>query len=41
MSVWKSPIIYIGLAIVLFVCALLSAPFIIDWNSYRASLEAL
>jgi AsmA-like protein len=39
MSVWKSPIIYVGIALVLFIVALLSAPFIIDWNSYRASIE--
>jgi hypothetical protein len=39
MSVWKSPIIYVGIALVLVIIALLSAPFVIDWNSYRASIE--
>ena len=39
MSVWKSPIIYVGIALVLVIVGLLSAPFVIDWNSYRASIE--
>ena len=39
MSVWKSPILYVGIALVLSLVGLLSAPFIVDWNSYRASVE--
>jgi hypothetical protein len=39
MSVWKSPILYVGIALVVLVAALLSAPFLINWSSYRASLE--
>ena len=39
MSIWKSPIVYVGITLVLLVIGLLSAPFIIDWNGYRAALE--
>jgi uncharacterized protein involved in outer membrane biogenesis len=39
MSVWKSPILYVGIALVVLVAALLSAPFLINWDSYRASFE--
>src|SRR5262245_16131105 len=39
MSVWKSPIFYVGIALVLVIVALLSAPFVIDWNAYRSSIE--
>ena len=40
MSLWKSPILYIGALIVLLVGGALAAPFIIDWNGYRDKLEA-
>ncbi len=40
MSVWKSPILYIGALIVLLVAGALAAPFLIDWNGYRDKLEA-
>ncbi len=40
MSLWKSPILYVGLLIVLLVGGALAAPFIIDWNGYRDRLEA-
>jgi uncharacterized protein involved in outer membrane biogenesis len=39
MSVWKSPIFYVGITLLLFVIGLLSAPFTVDWNGYRASIE--
>ena len=39
MSLWKSPILYVGIALVLLVTALLSAPVLVDWNGYRASIE--
>ncbi|HKQ96169.1 MAG TPA: AsmA family protein, partial [Aestuariivirgaceae bacterium] len=39
MSLWKSPIVYVGTALVLLIAALLSAPVVIDWNGYRASIE--
>lgn len=40
MKVWKSPVFYFGIALVLVVVAALLAPFVIDWGSYRADLEA-
>ena len=40
MKVWKSPVLYFGVLLVILVIGLLAAPFIIDWNGYRADLEA-
>jgi hypothetical protein len=40
MKVWKSPVFYFGIMLVVAVVGLLLAPFIIDWNSYRSGLEA-
>ena len=40
MSVWKSPILYIGILLVLAVVGALAAPFVINWNNYRDNLEA-
>ncbi len=40
MKVWKSPILYLGLFLILAVVAGLSAPYVIDWNGYRPGLEA-
>ena len=40
MSIFKSPVFYIGLLLVLFVGGALVAPFIVDWNSYRNNLES-
>ncbi len=40
MKVWKSPVLYFGVLLVLAVVGLLLAPVIIDWNSYRADLES-
>ena len=40
MSLWKSPVLYIGLLILLVVGGALAAPFIVDWNGYRDDLEA-
>ena len=40
MSLWKSPVLYVGLLIVLLVGGALAAPFIIDWNGYRDKLQA-
>ena len=39
MPVWKSPVLYIGVLLVLAVAAALLAPFIMDLNAYRAGLE--
>lgn len=40
MRVWKSPVFYFGILLVLAVIGLLLAPFVIDWNAYRPRLEA-
>jgi hypothetical protein len=40
MKVWKSPVFYFGILLVIAVAGLLVAPFVVDWNSYRADLEA-
>ena len=39
MKVWKSPIFYFGLLLLIAVTGAMAAPFVIDWNSYRADLE--
>ena len=40
MSIWKSPIFYFGIVLVLAVLGLLVAPFVVNWNGYRDNLEA-
>ncbi len=40
MKVWKSPVFYFGILLVLAVIGLLLAPFVIDWNAYKPRLEA-
>ena len=40
MKVWKSPVFYFGVLLVVAVAGLLLAPFVIDWNGYRSDLEA-
>lgn len=39
MTVWKSPVLYLGIALLFAVLAAVAAPFVIDWNGYRADLE--
>ncbi|MGQ0486164.1 MAG: AsmA family protein [Hyphomicrobiales bacterium] len=39
MPVWKSPVFYIGVLLVLAVAGALLAPFVVDLNAYRAGLE--
>ncbi len=39
MSIWKSPIFYFGVVLVLIISAALAAPFVVNWNSYRDNLE--
>ena len=39
-TVWSSPVLYFGILLVVAVLGLLAAPYVIDWNSYRADLEA-
>ena len=40
MKVWKSPVFYFGIVLVLVVLSAMLAPFVVDWGSYRAELEA-
>lgn len=40
MKLWKSPVFYFGIVLAASVLALLIAPFVIDWNGYRADLES-
>ncbi len=40
MKVWKSPVFYFGIVLVLAVLSAMLAPFVVDWGSYRAELEA-
>ena len=40
MSIWKSPIFYFGVVLVLVLSAALVAPFVVNWNSYRDTLES-
>ncbi len=40
MSVWKSPVFYFGIGLIMLVSALLLAPYVLDWNSYKPDLEA-
>ena len=39
MKVWKSPVFYFGILLVIAITGLLAAPFVVDWNAYRADLE--
>jgi AsmA family/AsmA-like C-terminal region len=39
MSIWKSPIFYFGIFLVLAVGAAMAAPFVVNWNQYRDNLE--
>ena len=39
MSIWKSPIVYVGILIVLMVGGLVLGPLFVDWNGYRRDLE--
>lgn len=39
MKLWKSPVLYFGIALVLAVAAAFVAPFVIDWGSYRMAIE--
>ena len=40
MKVWKSPVLYFGVLLVVAIVGLLLAPFVIDWNGYRSDLES-
>lgn len=39
MKVWKSPVFYFGIILVLAVFSAMLAPFVVDWGSYRGELE--
>ena len=39
MSIWKSPIFYLGILLVLAIVSALAAPFVVKWNNYRDKLE--
>jgi hypothetical protein len=40
MSVWKSPVFYFGIILLLLVSFALVAPFIINWNAWKPELES-
>jgi uncharacterized protein involved in outer membrane biogenesis len=40
MKLWKSPVLYFGILLVLAVVAALIAPHVVTWDSYRADIEA-
>ena len=40
MKLWKSPVFYFGIALVLAVAAAFIAPYVIDWGSYRMAIES-
>jgi uncharacterized protein involved in outer membrane biogenesis len=40
MKLWKSPVLYFGIALVLAVTAAFIAPYVMDWGSYRAAIES-
>src|SRR4051812_16055586 len=39
MKLWKSPALYFGVVLILVVGAALLAPYVVDWASYRTSVE--
>ena len=40
MSIWRAPLLIIGILLVLLAAAAVAAPWFIDWNRYRPQLEA-
>ncbi len=40
MAIWRSPLLYLGFAIILVVAAALAAPFVVDFNRFRPQVEA-
>ena len=40
MKLWKSPVLYFGIVLVLAVAAAFLAPYVIDWGSYRSAIES-
>jgi uncharacterized protein involved in outer membrane biogenesis len=39
MKMWKSPVFYFGIVLAAVILAALAAPFVLNWNGYRADLE--
>ncbi len=39
MSIWKSPVFYFGVLLMLLVTAALAAPYVVNWNNYRDQLQ--
>ena len=39
MSVWKSPLLYLGIVIILIAGAALFVPYFVDWSGYRSQFE--
>ena len=39
MKLWKSPVLYIGLLLIVAVIGALLAPYVVDWSVYRADLQ--
>ena len=40
MKLWKSPVLYFGIALVLAVATAFLAPYFIDWGDYRTAIES-
>jgi len=40
MAIWRSPLLYLGFAIILVVAAALAAPLVVDFNRFRPQVEA-
>jgi uncharacterized protein involved in outer membrane biogenesis len=40
MKLWKAPIFYIGIALVMAIGLALAAPYLINWDGYRQTIEA-
>ena len=40
MGVWKSPVFYFGIALIAILSAALAAPYVVNWNSYRDTIES-
>ena len=40
MSIWRAPLLIIGILLVLLAAAALAAPWFVDWNHYRPQLQA-
>ena len=39
MAIWRSPLLYLGFAIILLVAAALAAPYVVDFNRFKPQME--